>query len=220
MKLGGSLVALVALSYPAVAAASEPVITRSEIRDDMRSYYGGERASAYIIGAFSLVSAGVGAVLVTRDGDFERGMGWPLLTLGGLETLAAIFYAVQVGGEITHYESALAADPAVFRREEVAHIHGTTSRFLFYRLAELALALGGAGVATYGFVSNRDVYKGIGIGVFALALPLLLIDTVNNGRATRYQDRVTRFDPSARTSDPAALGFGPTPFYASFGGTF
>lgn len=64
-------------------------------------------------------------------------MGWPLLTLGGLETLAAIFYAVQVGGEIDHYESALAADLAVFRREELAHIHGTTSRFLFYRLAEV-----------------------------------------------------------------------------------
>ncbi len=76
-------------------------------------------------------------------------MGWPLLTLGGLETLAAIFYAVQVGGEIDHYESALAADLAVFRREELAHIQGTTSRFLFYRLAEVTLALGGAGVSTY-----------------------------------------------------------------------
>lgn len=146
-------------------------------------------------------------------------MGWPLLTLGGLETLAAIFYAVQVGGEIDHYESALAADLAVFRREELAHIQGTTSRFLFYRLAEVTLALGGAGVSTYGFIANRDVYEGIGIGVFALALPLLLIDTVNDGRATRYQDRVNRFDPSAHTSDPASLGITPTPWYASFGGT-
>jgi|GEM_PF-7028292 len=67
MKLGASVAAL---SCPAVAAAGEPVVSRSDILDDMHSYYGGERASACIIGAFSLVSARVGAVLVTRDGDF------------------------------------------------------------------------------------------------------------------------------------------------------
>jgi len=218
MKLGASLFALVAFSVPVVARAADPV-PQAEIRQDMRSYYGGERAAAYIIGALSLASAGGGAVLVTRDGDFERGLGWPLLALGGLEAIAAVFYGVQVGAEIRHYEDVLGRDPAAFRREESDHIHGTTSRFVFYRVTELALALGGAGVATYGFVANRDVWKGAGIGVFALALPLLLIDTVNNGRAARYQDRVDAFEPSSRPTD-AAFRIAPTPWYTSFGGTF
>lgn len=35
------------------------------------------------------------------------------------------------------------------------------------RASELALVVAGAGVATYGFVSDKDVWKGVGIGVAA-----------------------------------------------------
>jgi hypothetical protein len=209
------------LATSEAAHAEDPPPTQS-IATDLHSYYGGERASAYFVAVLSVLSVGAGSVLVTRGTDFTSGLGWPLIGLGALEGIGAIIYAFQVGAEIRHYETALAHDPGAYRREELAHIHGTGSRFVFYRLTELGLFLGGVGVASYGFAAGSDTWKGIGVGVASIALPFLIIDTINNGRAVRYEDHLRGFDPSPTVSDARCALPPPsaTPFYLSYGGRF
>jgi hypothetical protein len=216
--------AFLVVSTRAFADDEPPRVTRQSIESDMRGYYEGERTSAYVVMALGGASVAGGSVLVTRDSDFARGLGWPLIALGALEGLGALFYAFQVGGEIRHYSSSIDRDESGFRREEIAHMHGTTSRFVFYRLTELGLALSGVGMATYGFVANADAWKGAGIGVASIALPFLIIDTINNSRAARYTDHVNRFEPAQAPSQtnvvaPAALS-APTPFMLSYSGHF
>jgi hypothetical protein len=189
--------ALLAAALPSVARAGG-----GGIDADLRDYYGGERASAYVVIGIGVPAAVAGGVLAAQSGDFERGLGWPMLTMGALEAVGAVFYAVRVTDEIDHYESLLARDPADYRAKELDHIDGTTSRFVGYRLAELGLTLAGIGIASYGFASNRDAWKGVGIGVGGMALPFLVIDTINNGRAQRYHDRLQAFQPT--------LGVAPT----------
>ncbi len=170
-------------------------VTKDDIAADLRSYYGGERTSAYVVAGLGAASVGAGSYLVTRKSDFARGLGWPLLTMGALEGIGAVFYAFQVGSEIDHYESLLDRDPAAYKREELEHLDGTTSRFVAYRATELGLTLAGVGLASYGFIADKDVFKGIGIGVAAVGVPFLVIDTINNARAQRYRDRVSQFSP-------------------------
>ncbi len=227
-----SFVALVALSLSFAARtahAEDAPVTRDRIAEDLGDYYAGEARSAYGIMALSVASVGGGAVLATRQTDFARGMGWPLLVLGAVEGMGAAFYAFQVSGEARHYRESLTASPPGFRDEETAHIRGTTNRFVFYQATELGLTLAGAGVATYGFAANKDLWKGAGIGVAAIGLPFLVIDAVNQKRASRYLDDVQRFDAlSARTRDdaladpaPYAHAFGgPMPFSFSYSGIF
>ncbi len=191
----------------AASTASAAGPTRDEIDSSLRSYYGGERTSAYVVTGLGAISVGAGAYLVTRDSDFARGMGWPLLGLGALEAIGGIFYAFQVGAEIDHYEEVLGRDPAAFKNEELAHVEGTASRFVYYRLAELALTLAGAGIATYGFAANKDVYKGVGVGLASVGVPFLIIDTINNARAERYADDLRRFEPVAAPGPGGSFGF-------------
>jgi hypothetical protein len=115
--------------------------------------------------------------------------------MGSLETVGAAFYALQVGGEIRHYEAALARDPSAYRDEEMDHLRGTSSRFVVYRAVELSLAIAGAGAAVYGAASHQGAWEGAGIGVGSLALPFFVLDTVNDARAGRYLDEVRRFQP-------------------------
>ena len=181
---------VLAFAGPSLAADEPPVAS------SLGSYYGGERTSADLVMGIGAVSMGLGASLVTRDSDVARGAGWPLLTIGALEGIGAVFYAFQVDAEIAHYEGLLARDPVAYRRTELTHIHGTTSRFNLYRAIELGLALVGAGLATYGFVAQSDVYKGAGIGIAAEAIPFFIIDTFNQARAARYEAEVRRFTPT------------------------
>ncbi|MGH7281019.1 MAG: hypothetical protein ACRELY_05810 [Polyangiaceae bacterium] len=188
-----------------------------EVEAEMHDYYAGEARSAYVILGLGAASIAGGAALVTRDDDFARGFGWPLLVLGALESVGAAFYAFQVHGEIRHYEAAFAANPAGFRDEEITHMRGTTSRFVKYQATELGLFLGGAAVATYGYAANQNTWKGAGLAIATVAFPFLLIDEMNGDRAKEYLDTVERFDPHAsRTFVP----FAQTPWMFSVGAAF
>jgi hypothetical protein len=196
------LASLVTTAGSAAADDGGAAVTRTAVDADLRGYYGGERVAAYVIGGLGAAGAGVGAYLVTREDDLSRGLGWSWVTLGGLEVLGAVFYSLQVGGEIDHYEVALVRDPAGYRSEEIDHIRGTESRFVYYRAIELGLTLAGAGMAGYGLATHHDVWTGTGLGVGSLALPLLVIDSFNDARARHYLDEVKRFQP--------AVGIAPT----------
>ncbi len=51
------------------------------------------------------------------------------------------------------------------------------------RASELVLVVAGAGVATYGFVSDKDVWKGVSIGVAAEAATFFVLDAFGSARA-------------------------------------
>jgi hypothetical protein len=195
---------MITLSFAfALPCAAEEAVPRAAIDADVLSYYGGEETSAWVVLGLSVACVGSGAPLVAQKSDFDRGLGVPLLSLGVLEGIGAGFYVGQVRAETRHYRELLASDPEGFRKEERAHIEGTQARFVYYRATELALTLAGIGFTSYGLVANRDLEKGLGVGLFAVGFPFLVIDTINNGRASRYHDNLVRFDPSlALQKDP------------------
>jgi hypothetical protein len=175
-----------ALGAAAVVLASSGAARADERDAEMRGYYGGERASAAIVGGMGLAAASAGTYLANRPDAFSQALGWTWIPMGSLEVLGAIGYWVSVDAEIDHSGAALQHDPSAYAAEERDHIHGTSSRFVYYRLIELSLSVGGAAAAGYGFAAGKDAWKGAGIGVASLALPVLVIDTINDARATRY----------------------------------
>ena len=189
--LGLVLAAIVAL-FAGPARAQD----KADIQADMHGYYGGERASAILFGSLGVASIAGGIVLVTRPEDLPRGFGVPLIAFGALEALGGLYYALQVGGEIRHYDEAYAKDRAAFRKEEIAHIHGTRARFPLYLAFEATMLATGIGIAIGGFVANQDVLKGVGLGVSSIWAPFLIIDCINNARAASYASALEKFDPS------------------------
>jgi len=199
------LLFVLTLLAPAIVHADDaPPLGRAGMDDELLRYYGQERTTAIIATSVGIAAAGAGGYLVTRHTDFDRGLGIPLLSLGALEGIGAIFYVFQVNSEVDHYRALLASDPTSFRSTELTHLHGTTSRFTYYRAAELALTVAGIGFGTYGFIADKETFKGLGIGLAALGAPLLVIDTFNNASAGRYIENLERFQPSlavGRTRD-------------------
>jgi hypothetical protein len=213
-----SSVALTLLAGSSVARADAPSApsARAAMADDVAGYYRSERNTAFTFIGLGVVSAGVGTGLVATRGDFATGLGVAMISIGALEVLGSTFYAFQVGAELDHYSGVLARDPAQFKSDESVHIHGTTSRFFWYRASELALVVAGAGVATYGFVSDKDVWKGVGIGVAAEAATFFVLDAFGSARAVDYEEHVKRFDPSVAFS----IGDGARPWSLAVGGAF
>jgi hypothetical protein len=193
----GAILAAAGIAWSVEARAQDAApVSRADIDGDLRGYYDGERTAAYLIGGMGAAAAAGGGFLLTRGDDLARGLGWSWLVMGGLEAAGAVFYAFQVGAELDRHEVALARDPSSYRSEEIDHLRGTSSRFVFYRAAELSLAVAGGAATTYGLASHQGGFTGAGIGVASLAIPFFVIDSVNDARASRYLDQVRRFQPS------------------------
>ncbi len=178
--------------------------------EDVSAYYAAEKTTALNFVAVGMLSTVGGVAMATRSNDFSRAFGWSVLSIGAFEAIGAGFYTFQVGAQREHFSSTLARDPAAFKREEGAHIHGTTSRFVAYRFGELALAFAGAAVAGYGFAVGRDAWKGAGIGIAVEALTFYTLDSYGQSRALRYEDSVHRFQPTLGVGGegrPWTLGF-------------
>jgi len=209
-------IAAALLALATVARADEPPIGRAAILDDLHAYYDSERVTGLLFGGLGVVSAGAGTALVFQSGDFERGLGWTLLSMGALEILGGGYYALAVGGEIRHYSTSLKSDAAAFKVEEGTHIEGTISRFPFYRVGELVVAAAGIGVAAYGFASKHPVWGGIGVGVAGESLSLFTLDAFGQARAHAYDRQIRRFYPTLALS----VGGGDHPWGASVSGRF
>jgi hypothetical protein len=166
------------------------------MNQDVSAYYASEKATALNFVAIGALSSVAGVTLVTRTSEFSRGFGWSVLSIGAFEAIGAGFYAFQVDSQNAHYASTLARDPAAYKREESVHIHGTTSRFVAYRFAELALAVAGGCVAVTGFAFGRDAWKGAGAGIAAEAITFYTLDSYGQSRALTYEERVRRFQPT------------------------
>jgi hypothetical protein len=160
----------------------------------MRAYYDSEKSTTFTMMGLGGLSIAAGAVLATRGEDLSRGLGWSMVGLGVLEGFGGLTYLFTVNREIVAWAKALDADPGAFKRDEAAHIEGTTKRFVFYRAAELTLFAGGVGVAAYGLAAGRDVWLGIGLGVALETGLLFIVDTLGNSRAEEYEKQLQRFD--------------------------
>jgi hypothetical protein len=195
-----TLMAFAPFSAVAEETQDKPV-SRSQITEDLRSYYGAEKTTTFVMMAFGGASVAAGVVLVTRPSDFPRGLGLSAITLGALYGIGALTYLFTVNSEISFWSASLEKDPVGFQRDELAHIQGTTSRFFYYRAGELAVLLAGVGVGIYGFASGRPLWQGVGIGGAVEAATLFVVDTFGNRRALDYQDQLGRFQPTLALLD-------------------
>jgi hypothetical protein len=184
---------------PALAAA-EASAAPATARALAREYYDEEMTSAFLFIAYGVVTGGVGSLGLTQSGDFAHGLGWSSLILGGVTALGGVGYGVAVKVRGDHYRGLAEADPAAFAREEGEHVGGTHRRFALYLGAEIAEALAGIGMATYGLAAKNELWKGIGVGAAIQGIGLFVIDVPGAGRAARYHDDVRRLGPSLGVS--------------------
>ena len=115
---------------------------------------------------------------------------------------------VQVHREIRRYAAMAAHAPTRYRAVEIDHIRGVGARFSGYRVTELALVVGGAAAASYGFASGHQGWQGVGVGVASLSLPLAIIDTLNDRRAHRYLQSLERATQTVTVAPIASPGSG------------
>jgi hypothetical protein len=204
-SLFASVLAVLLLFTPAARA-------EDDMRQGVHDYYAAEVKTSFLFMGYGAVTAGAGAAALTEHGDFSRRDGCSSLKLWGTNALGGAGYGIAAKLRGDYYEDLAVHDPARFKLEEGDRIAGTNSRFWLYLGSEIVETLAGIGIATYGFVSKNDLYRGIGTGTAIQGIGLFVIDVPGAGRASRYQEEIRKFQPS--------VGFDGRSFAATVGRAF
>lgn len=159
----------------------------------MVTYFRGERLGGVgfaSVGASSLIAGGL---MLGSSSDFWKGMSYPLLGLGGIQFLVGSVTLFSPTLRMRRFKKQMRADASGYRATEGKRMRGVRLTFKLLFITEIVVAAAGAGMAIYGSRTDRDVLAGIGAGLSAQALLLLLQDSLAARRAGRYLDALNDF---------------------------
>ncbi|MGE0321124.1 MAG: hypothetical protein AB7K71_22855 [Polyangiaceae bacterium] len=197
VSFSGSLL----LSSRAHAQSANAAQTQAAMDD----WYSGERRDAYLFLGVGVLTAGGGTFLATRDDELAKGAGYTTLGLGVLTSILAITYNLSLDSKHDELTRDLKADPSGYKKRETQRLQGIADRFDLYRWAEIGAMFVGAGLASYGTLSDKEAFTGAGMALAGEALVLITLDYFASRRVHRYLDVVQDFDPATSSS---ALGGG------------
>lgn len=161
----------------------------------MEDYFGGEKSQAYVFLGAGLAAFGTSAFLFTRPDDLAHGAAYPVLVVGVLEATAGTVLLAATGGRVAERKRQIESDPAGFKSAEQARMEGVMKQFSWIEYIEIASALTGLGLYTYGEVGKRPVVAGVGIGLALQSTVMLGLDFLADRRGQRYVNALSGFNP-------------------------
>lgn len=177
----------------------------SPVSSAMHEYYEGERRSGWLWGSVGVVALGAGTALYLHKTDLTRGMSYPILAVGAIQTAAGVVLLLRTDGQIAKNEERIAASEKTFRDEDLARIKRTNTSFLVLEIVEGVLILGGATLAIVSSSKGSDTWKGVGIGLAIQGAAMLGLDGLASMRSHRYEHALEGITVSV---SPAIVGSG------------
>jgi hypothetical protein len=182
---------------PAQAFSQESAPEQQLLTHQVKDYFGGEKAQAYVFLGAGVAALGTGAFLFSRDGRVARGASYPVLAIGLLQAAVGTGLILRTDGQVAERERRIAHDAAGFQRDELARMEGVMSRFTVAMYTELAVGAAGLGLLAYGARQAQPTLQGIGLGLAIQCAVMLSLDFAAAQRGQRYLDALQGVSLSA-----------------------
>lgn len=174
----------------AAPVAAEDAPAAADVGAAARDYFAGEAAQAHAWTAVGVVAITAGAFGIASDDDTARGAGYPVAIVGAIQLGAGVISYISPPRRARRAARAVAEDPAAYAAAERTRMRTVTRAFTALRIAEVALAVGGAGLAIGAAREDADFYVGLGGGIAFQAVVMLALDASAEHRAARYVERL------------------------------
>jgi len=194
----GLLLALIVLSPPAAHAApltDGPLGAEGAVmQGEMHSYFAGEKAGGIWLMGVGAPAIAVGTGLLFHQGEFYRGLAYPVLAIGVMEVLGGLAFYLNSNRRVPRFNQQLRKNPTEFRSGELTRMHRVNRELSFLTAVELTLMVAGGTMTGVGALRGLDTLAGVGTGLLLQSTVLFIYDQLAARRALRYTDGLTRFN--------------------------
>jgi hypothetical protein len=187
----------------AESVAAAPALDVAQLRQEMHRFYNGERLGGVALMSIGAPALAAGVGLMFHPGEFERGLGYPVLAVGAVELLAGLVFHVSALRRVPRFDQQLSSRPAEFHAQELRHLRTINHRDMgLMEALEITLIMGSGTLTALGAMRNDGTMAGVGTGLLAQTLVLFVYDQLLARRAARYLDALTHFSVGV-VSEPA-----------------
>jgi len=200
----------------AALAQQPPPLDKARMKEDMHSYFHGEKWEGPFFFGAGLAAAGAGTVLVTRKDEIARGAAYPLYAVGLVQLIVGAVVFLRTDAQVARLDRQLAAKPLEFKSKELTRIKRVNNEFIALAVIESLLVAGG--VTTAAVAATHDccrTLQGVGLGLAGQGAVMLALDLFAAQRAREYTDSLRRFDVTAPLPR-ASFSVGPISFGTRF----
>ena len=159
----------------------------------MHAYFDGELREAWAFGGAGVLTLGGGAAMFAAHDDFYRGAAFPLAIVGVVQLAAGIVLLARTDAQVADLDGRLGRGPRAFLELEQPRMEKVRSEFGLLAVCELALIVGGLGLATFGGARGDHTLSGIGGGLALQSAAMLTFDAHASARADAYFTAISAF---------------------------
>lgn len=155
----------------------------------IKSYFQAEKTAGQTLLAIGISTCAVaGGIFLSAGAPFYTGLAVPLALLGIVEVMAGTALARRSDLQNMTLEKMLTESPADFKETESSRMADAIKRLALFKKAEIACAAVGLVL----ILTNRETvfFKGLGVGLFAQSLTLLIFDWLAERRGRAYKSYV------------------------------
>lgn len=194
--LGG----LLALCVPGVAdaqetgpAAGQAEMGQAEIVRRLEVYFAEEKAESLFFMGIGLVALIGGGVMLSRKRRFLKGAAWPILAVGLIQVGVGSAVYFRTDAQVAALEAQIESDPGAFVHEETARMTTVAYWFDVYKIIEIGLLVAAAAAFVVGRLRDRELARGVGLGLAVQSGLMLMLDFFAEARADVYIEAITTF---------------------------
>ncbi|MCB1142363.1 MAG: hypothetical protein H7A24_00665 [Leptospiraceae bacterium] len=181
-------------------------VSKDPLSASIDEYYASERShGAWYMGggAFSLVS---GISLSSNSGDYQKGMGTVFLGAGLYQGISGYFMYSDAPKKAAETKNKVAAGRKKFKEEELDRLYNIRQSFGIHKSVELG-AIGLGLLANYmGSQQDNQRLSGMGAGLVAQGLIMVLLDAIGERRLDKYGDAIYNIQVTYRNPTPSMEG--------------
>lgn len=196
------LAGLLALCMPGSADAQETDAVQrtdagqAEIGRRLEAYFTEEKSESLFFMGIGLVALIGGGVMLSRKRRLLKGAAWPILAVGLIQVGVGSAVYFRTDAQVAALEAQIEADPGAFVHEETARMKTVAYWFDIYKIIEIGLLVAAAAAFVVGRLRDREIARGVGIGLAVQSGLMLVLDFFAEARADVYIEAIMTFGAS------------------------
>ncbi|MDO8366860.1 MAG: hypothetical protein Q7T20_08700 [Saprospiraceae bacterium] len=157
----------------------------------IQSYFQAEKLGGFIAMAIGITACAVGGgVLLSAGAPFYTGLSIPLVVVGIVQIMVGATVARRSDFQADDLEKLLSDSPAEFRKLESPRMEAVLRNFIRIKWLEVVFIV--LGLAIILLNPELSFTKGLGVGMFAQGLIMLLFDFFAERRGRAYADFIKK----------------------------
>jgi hypothetical protein len=159
--------------------------------DFIKTYFTAEKNESLIFILFGMLTIGFSVYALLKWGDsFYRGFAVPAILIGIIQIVVGSTVYFRTDKQIIQLETLYQKDKAAFAKAETPRMDTVMKNFSLYKKVEVAFVV--IGLLLIFFVSSKEFWLGIGVGMLLQGALMLTADIFAERRGTAYIEAIQK----------------------------